>query len=54
MPKFEENINYIHASPPCSMKQCNKSATVKYHTELLLILRPGNNLAVVRHLNSNM
>ena len=32
------------------MKQCNKSATVKFHMELLLILRPGSNLAVVRHL----
>ena len=34
MPKFEANMNYI--SPPGSMKQCNKSATVKFHMELLL------------------
>ena len=36
-------------SPPSSMKQCNKSATVKFHMELLLIQRPVSNLAVVRH-----
>ena len=36
MPKFEASMNYIHTSPPSSMKQCNKSATVKFHTELLL------------------
>ena len=45
MPKFEANMNYIPPSPPSSMKQCNKSATVKFHMEL----RPGSNLAVVRH-----
>ena len=56
MPKFEANMNYIPPSPPSSMKQCNKSATVKFHMELLLttttrkLLRPGSNLAVVRHL----
>ena len=50
MPKFEANMNYIPPSPPSSMKQCNKSATVKFHMELLLILRPGSNLTVVRHL----
>ena len=49
MPKFEANMNYIPPSPPSSMKQCNKSATVKFHMELLLILRPGSNLAGVRH-----
>ena len=48
MPKFEANMNYIHPSPPSSMKQCNKSATVKFHMELLLIW-PWSNLAVVRH-----
>ena len=36
MPKFEANMNYIPPSPPSSMKQCNKSATVKFHMELLL------------------
>ena len=36
MPKFETNMNYIPPSPPSSMKQCNKSATVKFHMELLL------------------
>ena len=46
MPKFEANMNYC---PPSSMKQCNKSATVKFHMELLLILRPRSNHAVVRH-----
>ena len=50
MPKFEANMNYIPPSPPSSMKQCNKSATVKFQLELLLILRLGSNLAVVRHL----
>ena len=29
MPKFEANVNCIPPSPPSSMKQCNKSATVK-------------------------
>ena len=36
MPKFEANMNYIPPSPPSSIKQCNKSATVKFHMELLL------------------
>ena len=36
MPKFEANKNYIPPSPPSSMKQCNKSATVKFHMELFL------------------
>ena len=36
MPKFEANMNYIPPSPPSFMKQCNKSATVKFHMELLL------------------
>ena len=36
MPKFEANMNYILPSPPSSTKQCNKSATVKFHMELLL------------------
>ena len=49
MPKFEANMNYIQPSPLSSMKQCNKSATVKFHMELLLILRSGSNTAVVRH-----
>ena len=55
LPKFESNMNYIRTSPPSSMKQCNKIATVEFHMELLrpgnnLLLRPGSNLAVVRHL----
>ena len=33
MPKFEANMIYIHPSPPSSMKQCSKSATVKFHME---------------------
>ena len=37
MPKFEANMNYIHPSLPSSMKQCNKSATAKFHTEVILI-----------------
>ena len=36
MPEFEANMNYIPPSPPSSMKQCNKSATVKFHMELIL------------------
>ena len=32
------------------MKQRNTSAAVKFRMELLLILRPGSNLAVVRRL----
>ena len=36
MPKFEANMNYIPPSPPSSMKQSNKSVTVKFHMELLL------------------
>ena len=36
MPKFEANMNYIPPSPPSSMKQFNKSATVKFHMELLV------------------
>ena len=36
MPEFEANMNNIPASPPSSMKQCNKSATVKFQLELLL------------------
>ena len=35
MRKFEANMNYIHPSPPSSMKQCNKSATVKFHMEAI-------------------
>ena len=50
MPKFEANKNNIPPSPPSSTKQCNKSATVKFPVELLLILRTGSNLAVMRHL----
>ena len=41
MPKFEANMNYLHPCPPSSIKQCNKSATVKFHMELLLMLRPN-------------
>ena len=41
MPKFEANMDYIHPIPPGSMKQCNKSAIVKFHMELLLMLRPN-------------
>ena len=37
MPKFEASMNYIPASPHSSMKQSNKSATVKFRMELLLI-----------------
>ena len=44
MPKLEANMNYIPYIPPnspSSIKQCKKkSATVKFHVELLLILRP--------------
>ena len=36
MPEFEANMTCIPQSPPSSMKQCNKSATVKFHMELLL------------------
>ena len=36
MPEFEANMSYVPQSPPSSMKQCNKSATVKFHMELLL------------------
>ena len=36
MPKYEANMNYIPPSPSSSIKQCNKSATVKFHMELLL------------------
>ena len=43
MPKFEANMNYIPPSPPSSMKQCNKSATVKFHMELLFPRYNGNN-----------
>ena len=39
-PKFEANMSYIPPSPPSSMKQCNKSATVKFHMGLLLNLPP--------------
>ena len=35
MPKFEANMNYIHPSPPSSIKQCNKSATVKFQMEAI-------------------
>ena len=45
MYKFEANMNYLPLSPPSSMKQCNKSAIVKFHMELLLITTtPGSNL----------
>ena len=47
MPRYEANMNYIPPSPPSSMKQYKKTATVKFHMELL---RPGSNLVVVRHL----
>ena len=50
MPHFKANMSYTPQSPPSSMKQCNKSDTVKFHMELLLILRPASNLAAVRHL----
>ena len=36
MPKFEANMNYIPPIPPSSMKQCNKSATVKFQMKLPL------------------
>ena len=45
MPIFEVYMNYIPPSPPSSMKQYYKSNTAKFHMELLLILRPGSNLA---------
>ena len=57
MPEFEANMNYIPQGPPSFMKQCNKSATVKFHMELLLTTTTckqscscASNLAVVRHL----
>ena len=31
MPKFEANMIYVPPSLPSSMKQCNKSTTVKFH-----------------------
>ena len=36
LPRFEANMIYVPPSPPGSMKQCNKSANVKLHMELLL------------------
>ena len=36
MPIYEANMDYIPPSPPTSIKQCNKSDTVKFHMELLL------------------
>ena len=36
VPKFEALMSYIPPSPPIAMKQCNKSANVKFHMELLL------------------
>ena len=39
---FEANMNYIPPSPPSSMKQRNKSATVKFHIELLLTTTTRN------------
>ena len=36
MTKFEANMNYIPPSPPSSMKQCNKCATVEFHMERIL------------------
>ena len=50
MPEFEANMNCISQSPPRSMKQCNKSTTVKFHMELLLTTTTRKHLAVVRHL----
>ena len=41
MPKFEANMNFIPPSPSRSMKQCNKSATVKFHMELRKQSRSG-------------
>ena len=37
LPRFEAYMNYIPQSPPSSMNQSNKSATVKFHMELLLM-----------------
>ena len=34
--KFKANMNCIPTSPPSSMKQCNKSATIKFRMELLM------------------
>ena len=39
MPKFEANANYISPSRPSSMKQCNRSATIKFQMELLLMTK---------------
>ena len=47
MPQFEANMNYIPISSPGSMKQCNKSASVKFHMALPLITTTGSNLPVV-------
>ena len=37
---FKANMNYIPPSRPSSMKQCTKSATVKFHMELSLTKYP--------------
>ena len=37
LPRFEAYTIYIPQSPPSSMNQSNKSFTVKFHMELLLI-----------------
>ena len=36
MPKFEANMNFYTFKPFCSMKLCNKRATVRFYMELLL------------------
>ena len=54
MPKFEANMNYIPPSPPSSMKQCNKSATVKFHMELLGIHPQPGNKGYVYHCANGM
>ena len=49
MPKFEANINYVPPSPPSYMKQCNKSAIVKFRMELLLTTATRKQIAVVQY-----
>ena len=50
MPRFKANMNYIPPSPPSSMKQCNKSATAKFHMELHLTTTTRNHSRSGGHL----
>ena len=45
-------MNYTQTIPSSSLKQRNKSATINFQMELLLILQPGRNLALVQHQTS--